>query len=117
MEESDYEKDRLFNHYWTVSFCSGRMRQVCARICRGDDQPDDDSLADLTERELDVLQLVARGKSNRVIAESLVIAEGTVKSHVSSILSKLHLAHRTQAALYALKRKLVPIDDLQLTED
>lgn len=52
-----------------------------------------------------------------LIAEALVIAEGTVKSHVSNILSKLHLAHRTQAALYALKRKLVPLNDPHVEED
>ena len=90
---------------------------VAVRLVQGIDHPDDDSLADLTERELDVLRLVARGKSNKEIAEELVIAEGTVKSHVSNILSKLHLAHRTQAALYALKRKLVPIDDPQIAKD
>jgi NarL family two-component system response regulator LiaR len=90
---------------------------VAARLVRGVDHPDDDSLADLTERELDVLRLIARGMSNREIAEALVIAEGTVKSHVSNILSKLHLAHRTQAALYALKRRLVPLDDPHHTED
>ena len=90
---------------------------VAARLVQGVDQPDDDSLADLTEREFDVLRLVARGKSNKEIADELVIAVGTVKSHVSNILSKLHLAHRTQAALYALKRRLVPIDDPQIAED
>jgi len=90
---------------------------VAARLVQGLDHPDDDSLADLTERELDVLRLVARGKSNKEIAEALVIAEGTVKSHVSNILSKLHLAHRTQAALYALKHRLIPIDDPQIAED
>jgi len=90
---------------------------VAARLVLGVDHPDDNSLADLTERELDVLRLVARGQSNKEIAEALVIAEGTVKSHVSNILSKLHLAHRTQAALYALKRRLVPIDDPQITDD
>jgi NarL family two-component system response regulator LiaR len=90
---------------------------VAARLIQGMEYPDDDSLAILTERELDVLRLVARGKSNKEIADELVIAEGTVKSHVSNILSKLHLVHRTQAALYALKRKLVPIDDPQIAED
>ena len=58
-----------------------------------------------------MLRRIARGLSNREIAESLSIAEGTVKSHVSNILSKLHLAHRTQAALFALKRKLVPLEE------
>jgi len=84
---------------------------VAARLVSGAGRPGDDSLSDLTERELDVLRLIARGRSNRQIAEKLGIAEGTVKSHVSNILSKLHLAHRTQAALYALKRRLVPLDD------
>lgn len=84
---------------------------VAARLVQGVGHADDDSLADLSERELEVLRLIARGQSNREIAEALTIAEGTVKSHVSNILSKLHLAHRTQAALYALRRRLVPIDE------
>ena len=66
----------------------------------------------LTERELDVLRLVAQGKSNREIAEQLVITEMTVRTHVSNILGKLHLASRTQAALYALKGGLASLDDV-----
>ena len=89
---------------------------VAARLVRGVDQASDDPLAHLTEREVEVLRLIARGLSNREIADELTIAEGTVKSHVSNILSKLHLAHRTQAALYALKRKLVPLDDPRPSE-
>jgi NarL family two-component system response regulator LiaR len=58
----------------------------------------------LTEREQDVLHLIADGKSNREIAEQLFISEKTVKTHVSNILSKLHLDDRTQAAIYALRR-------------
>ncbi len=65
----------------------------------------------LTEREVEVLQLVARGYSNQEIARRLVISEATVRAHVSSILSKLHLASRTQAALYALRRGLASLDD------
>ena len=57
----------------------------------------------LTEREVDVLKLVAQGLTNQDIAESLVISERTVRTHVSHILDKLHLANRTQAALYALR--------------
>jgi two-component system, NarL family, response regulator LiaR len=62
---------------------------------------------DLTERELDVLRLIAQGKSNKEIAEDLVLSEKTVKTHVSNILQKLHLSDRTQAAVYALKQKIV----------
>ena len=57
----------------------------------------------LTEREQEVLQLIADGKNNRDIAAKLVISEKTVKTHVSNILSKLHLDDRTQAAIYALR--------------
>jgi two-component system, NarL family, response regulator LiaR len=66
----------------------------------------------LTEREMDVLRLIAQGKSNRDIAGELVLAELTVRTHVSNILGKLHLASRTQAALYALKEGLASLDDL-----
>jgi len=65
----------------------------------------------LTERELDVLRLVAQGKSNKEIAEQLVIADMTVRAHVSNILSKLHLASRTQAALFALRKGLASLED------
>jgi two-component system, NarL family, response regulator LiaR len=66
----------------------------------------------LTERELGVLKVVAQGKSNQEIAEALVISEATVRTHVSSILSKLHLASRTQAALYALREGLASLDNV-----
>ncbi len=67
----------------------------------------------LTEREVDVLRLVAHGESNQQIAAALGISEGTVRVHVSNILSKLHLASRTQAALYALREGLASLDDAQ----
>jgi two-component system, NarL family, response regulator LiaR len=66
----------------------------------------------LTERELGVLREVAQGKSNKEIAEELVVSEMTVRTHVSSILSKLHLASRTQAALYALREGIASLDDV-----
>lgn len=62
----------------------------------------------LTEREHAVLALIAQGRSNRQISEELTISEKTVKTHVSNILTKLHLEDRTQAAIYALKEGLVP---------
>ena len=61
----------------------------------------------LTERELEVLKLIARGYPNDKIAEQLVISVGTVKGHVSNILSKLHLVDRTQAAAYAWQEGIV----------
>jgi DNA-binding NarL/FixJ family response regulator len=61
----------------------------------------------LTEREREVLRLVARGMSNKEIAAELVIAENTVKNHVRNILEKLHLRSRTEAAMYAVREKLV----------
>ncbi len=67
----------------------------------------------LTEREQEVLGLLARGRTNREIAETLVVSEETVKSHVGNILAKLHLAHRTQAALYALKQGLISLDEIE----
>jgi NarL family two-component system response regulator LiaR len=67
----------------------------------------------LTDREAEVLVLVARGLSNQDIADKLVISERTVRTHVSNILSKLQLANRTQAALYALKEGLTSLDEPQ----
>lgn len=64
----------------------------------------------LTARETEVLNLVARGLSNQMIADVLVLSERTVRSHVSNVLSKLHLASRTQAALYALREGLAHLD-------
>jgi NarL family two-component system response regulator LiaR len=66
---------------------------------------------DLTNREMEILRLIARGLSNTEIAEDLVISENTVKGHVSNILSKLHLADRTQAAVYAWEQGLVHKDE------
>jgi DNA-binding NarL/FixJ family response regulator len=70
------------------------------------DQEDENLLHLLTKRETEVLAEIANGKSNKEIADTLFITEKTVKTHVSNILSKLDLADRTQAALYAVKHGL-----------
>jgi DNA-binding NarL/FixJ family response regulator len=83
---------------------------VAARVLRnlrGDGAGEETIYADLTERELDVLKLIANGLSNSQIAGELVISENTVKGHVSNILSKLHLADRTQVAVYAWQKGIV----------
>jgi NarL family two-component system response regulator LiaR len=66
----------------------------------------------LTEREIEVLQLVARGWSNREISDHLSISDATVRTHVSSILAKLNLCSRTQAALYALREGLASLHEV-----
>ena len=66
--------------------------------------------AELTERELEVLKFIANGLSNSQIADQLVISTNTVKGHVSNILSKLHLADRTQVAVYAWQKGIVHRD-------
>ncbi len=83
-------------------------RKLMQELSRPPDRPPTPD--PLTERELEVLGLVAQGKSNREIADSLVVTEGTVRVHVSSILGKLHLASRTQATLYALREGLASLD-------
>lgn len=65
----------------------------------------------LTPRESEVLRLIARGLTNRLIARELALSEKTVKTHVSAVLSKLSLADRTQAALYAVRHGLVGTDE------
>ena len=84
--------------------------RVAARLIKqfSSAEPDRRNLfTELTEREVEVLTLIARGSTNHKIAEDLVISIGTVKGHVSNILSKLHLADRTQAAVYAWQEGLV----------
>lgn len=68
----------------------------------------------LSEREQEVLRQLALGHTNREIAETMMVSPETVKTHVGNILAKLHLAHRTQAVIYALKRGIISLDDIDL---
>lgn len=71
----------------------------------------------LTERELEILQLLAQGVENKEIARRLVLREATVRTHVSNILSKLHLANRVQATLYALRKGIATLDNTPPPKD
>jgi len=86
---------------------------AAARLMREVKAPDRPET--LSERELDVLRLLARGLANKEIARELDIAEKTVKTHVSSILGKLGVQSRTQAALYAGRVGVVPVNELGAT--
>ena len=67
---------------------------------------------ELTEREQEVLRQLALGRTNHEIAEALAVSDETVKTHVGNILTKLQLAHRTQAVIYALKKGLISLDEI-----
>jgi len=81
-------------------------KKIMQRIQDRSDENKKQDGQELTERELDVLRLLAQGDGDREIAEKLFISERTVHFHVGNILSKLHLANRTQAALYAIRKGL-----------
>jgi len=89
---------------------------VAKRVLRDIRHGRQELLGELTPREVDVLMRVAHGRSNREIALDLSVGEQTIKTHVSNILMKLHLADRTQAAIYALQEGLVPLKDALDTE-
>jgi NarL family two-component system response regulator LiaR len=86
-------------------------RKLLEELSAPSEQPP--STDPLTQRELEVLRLIAQGYENHDIAEQLVVSEATVRTHVSNILGKLHLATRTQAALYALREGLASLDHQQ----
>jgi DNA-binding NarL/FixJ family response regulator len=84
--------------------------EAAARLMREVRAPE--SPEALTARETEVLELLARGKANKQIASSLYVSEKTVKAHVSSILMKLGVQSRTQAALHAVRTGVVSLDEL-----
>lgn len=88
-------------------------RKVLNELSRPIKQPT--FLEPLSKRELVVLRLVAKGLSNQEIADQLTIAEVTVRTHVSHILSKLHLANRVQATLYALREDIASLENEKTT--
>ncbi|WP_308279717.1 response regulator transcription factor [Phycicoccus mangrovi] len=86
------------------------LLQEFSRLSQNDAPPEGPEPTTLTDREVEVLRHVARGMVNREVAEALGIAENTVKNHVRSILEKLHLHSRVEAAVYAHQQRLVPPD-------
>jgi NarL family two-component system response regulator LiaR len=85
--------------------------EVAAHVLRRMREPDRQPVDRLSPREVEVLTALAGGRSNKEIATELGIGEQTVKTHVSKILDKLQLQDRTQAAIFALRQRLVPLDD------
>lgn len=80
--------------------------KLIARVREAEHKSDEDAFRDLSERELDVLNLVAKGKTNPEIAESLNLSDRTVGNYVSTILQKLHLTNRIELATYAVEHHL-----------
>jgi two-component system, NarL family, response regulator DevR len=82
------------------------MQKVFQRVREATRKAEDESFADLSEQELKVLALVAKGKTNKEIADTVFLSEKTVRNYVSSILSKLHLSTRSEAAAYAVEHHI-----------
>lgn len=82
------------------------MQKVFQRVREASRKAEDESFASLSEQELKILALVAKGKTNKEIAESVFLSEKTVRNYVSSILSKLHLSTRSEAAAYAVQHHI-----------
>ena len=109
----DTEPDKLCEAIRAAAAGEVRLSpKVAARLMREVSTPE--SPETLTDRETEVLRILARGFSNAEIAEALFIAEATVKTHVSNVLAKLDLPSRTRAALYALKIGLISLDDVDV---
>lgn len=111
----DTQPDELLNairgvHRGETMLHPSIAKKIMQRIQTGGDEDKKEEGQVLTERELDVLKLLAQGDGDREIAKKLVVSERTVHFHVGNILSKLHLANRTQAALYAIRKGLAKPD-------
>ena len=85
-------------------------RKLMEQVARQASPHREPRFEEVTDRERDVVRLVAQGRSNQEIAQELVISEKTVKTHVSNILTKLQLEDRTQLAIYAIKKGLVNLE-------
>jgi DNA-binding NarL/FixJ family response regulator len=90
---------------------AAKVMQAFAELSNSTSRPDNDSYDGLTERELEVLRLIARGATNRQVANCLWISERTVDNHVQNIYKKLNIGDRTQATLYAVRKGLISLKE------
>jgi DNA-binding NarL/FixJ family response regulator len=96
-------------HHGEVRLHPDITRKLMEQVSQSRNLPQETPNNELTEREREVIRLVALGRNNREIAQELYISEKTVKTHISNILGKLNLEHRTQLAIYAIKNNMVDI--------
>ena len=110
----DTGPEELVNSLWAVHRGEPSLHpSIALKLMRELNNPPTDlppTAEPLTQREVEVVRLIAQGMSNREIGEELTVVERTVSKHISAILDKLHLANRTQAALYALRQGLASLD-------
>jgi NarL family two-component system response regulator LiaR len=110
----DSEPTELIQSIYRVYRGEPSLHPIIARKMMKEilEQPSTKSTSEsLTAREIEVLQLLAKGLSNDEIAAQLVISEVTVRTHISHLLAKLHMANRVQATLYALREGIASIDE------
>ncbi len=96
-------------HRGEPSLAPDIARKVLSELSQSGEESTTPTPDPLTPRELDTLRLVAKGKSNKAIAEDMFVSEATVRTHMTSILSKLHLANRVEATLYALREGIASL--------
>ncbi|NDV23419.1 response regulator transcription factor [Desulfovibrio sp. JC022] len=96
-------------HRGEPSLAPDIARKVLSELSQPGEEADTPTPDPLTPRELDTLKLVAKGKSNKIIAADMFVSEATVRTHMTSILSKLHLANRVEATLYALREGIASL--------
>jgi DNA-binding NarL/FixJ family response regulator len=87
------------------------IRRILTRLARWADEPEEARAENLSEREMEVLALVALGRSNKEISRELFVAEGTIKAHISHIMAKLRVERRTDLARHALTSGFVRLND------
>lgn len=109
----DLDPQQLFDYLDNISKGEAPLSGVLAakilkEFSKSGTEEEDQILDKLTSREIDILQYVTEGQTNKEIAETLVLSENTVKIHIRNILEKLHLRNRIQAAVYAVREGIVP---------